>query len=107
MRRDGYNYYPAATPTPICRRIYNSNTVSQYRTLTNAGIRATVSYVKGKNNIKAGINFGTGAFRKRQFADVNPTVNAVCLNADGSFDTNPLFNNPQRAVGQCRGHGES
>ena len=85
---------------PICRRIYNPNTVGQYRTLTNAGIRATVSYVKGKNNIKAGIDFENTALSENdKFGIVNPTANAVCLNADGSFDTNPLLNNPAACGG--------
>ena len=35
------------------------------------------------------------------FGIVDPTVNAVCLNADGSFDTNPALTDP----GACGGLG--
>ena len=100
VRRDGYNYYPSGDPYADLSPDLQSNTVSQYRTLTNAGIRATVSYVKGKNNIKAGIDFENTALSENdKFGIVNPTVNAVCLNADGSFDTNPLLNNPAACGG--------
>ncbi len=100
VRRDGYNYYPSGDLYADLSPDLQSNTVSQYRTLTNAGIRATVSYVKGKNNIKAGIDFENTALSENdKFGIVNPTANAVCLNADGSFDTNPLLNNPAACGG--------
>jgi Carboxypeptidase regulatory-like domain len=100
VRRDGYNYYPSGDPYADLSPDLQSNTVSQYRTLTNAGVRATVSYVKGKNNIKAGIDFENTALSENdKFGIVNPTANAVCLNADGSFDTNPLLNNPAACGG--------
>ncbi|MGB9472888.1 MAG: TonB-dependent receptor [Candidatus Acidiferrum sp.] len=95
VRRDGYNYYPSADAFADQTPDLQFETVNQYRTLTNAGIRATVSYVKGMNNIKAGIDFENTALSENdKFGIVNPTANAVCLNADGSFDTNPLLNNP-------------
>ncbi len=100
VRRDGYNYYPSGDPYADLSPDLQSNTVGQYRTLTNAGIRATVSYVKGKNNIKAGIDFENTALSENdKFGIVNPTANAACLNADGSFDTNPLLNNPAACGG--------
>ena len=100
VRRDGYNYYPSANPFADQTPDLQFETVSQYRTLTNAGIRASVSYVKGRNNIKAGIDFENTALSENdKFGIVNPTANAVCLNADGSFDTNPLLNNPAACGG--------
>jgi hypothetical protein len=95
VRRDGYNYYPSADPFADQSPDLQFETVSQYRTLTNAGIRASVSYVKGINNVKAGITFENTALSENDhFGIVNPAVNAVCLNADGSLDTNPALTDP-------------
>ena len=52
------------------------------------GARANVSYVKGIHNIKVGITYeDTILTEKDSFGIVDPTFNAVCLNADGSPDT--------------------
>jgi hypothetical protein len=100
FRRDGYNYYPSGNPFADQTPDLQLSTVSQYRTLANAGIRASVSYVKGKNNIKAGIDFeNTALMENDHFGIVAPEVNAVCLNADGSFNTNPLITNPSACGG--------
>jgi hypothetical protein len=95
VRRDGYNYYPSGDPFADYTPDLQFNTVQQYRTLTNAGIRSSVSYVKGKHNFKAGIDFENTALHENdKFGIVDPTYNAVCLNADGSFDTNPSIADP-------------
>ncbi len=56
VRRDQYNYYPSNNPLADLGPI-NSETISQDRSLTNAGLRSDVSYVKGIHNIKAGVTF--------------------------------------------------
>jgi len=56
VRRDQYNYYPSNNPFADLGPI-NSETISQDRKLTNAGVRSDISYVKGIHNIKAGITF--------------------------------------------------
>jgi hypothetical protein len=56
VRKDKYNYYPSNNPLADLGPI-NSETISQNRTLTNAGLRSDISYVKGIHNIKAGITF--------------------------------------------------
>jgi hypothetical protein len=56
VRRDQYNYYPSNNPFADLGPI-NSETISQDRNLTNAGIRSDISYVKGIHNIKAGVTF--------------------------------------------------
>jgi hypothetical protein len=100
VRRDGYNYYPSADAFADQSPDLQFETVSQYRTLTNAGIRATVSYVKGKHNLKAGIDFENTALSENdKFGIVAPAANAVCLNANGSFDTNPLLTSPTACGG--------
>jgi hypothetical protein len=56
VRRDHYNYYPSNNPFADLGPI-NSETIAQDRTLTNAGVRSDISYVKGIHNIKAGITY--------------------------------------------------
>jgi hypothetical protein len=57
VRRDQYNYYPSANPFADLAPDLQSETVSQNRTLTNAGVRSNVSYVKGIHNVKAGLTY--------------------------------------------------
>jgi hypothetical protein len=56
VRQDQYNYYPSNNPFADFGPI-NSETISQDRKLTNAGLRSDISYVKGVHNIKAGVTF--------------------------------------------------
>src|SRR5208282_3173669 len=58
VRRDDYDYYPSRDPfadlgPPSLQR----QSVGQNRTLTNTGIRSDISYVKGINQIKAGVTY--------------------------------------------------
>jgi hypothetical protein len=100
VRRDQYNYYPSGNPFSDYTPDLQFSTVGQNRTLTNAGLRTSVSYVKGINNIKAGITYEQTFLNENdKFGIVNPTVNAVCLNADGSFDTNPTIADPAACGG--------
>ena len=100
LRRDGYNYYPSGDSAADYTPELQFESVSQYRTLTNAGIRSSVSYVKGKHNIKAGIDFeNTALLENDKFGIVDPGDNAVCLNADGSPNTNPLIMSPAECGG--------
>jgi Carboxypeptidase regulatory-like domain len=100
VRRDQYNYYPSGNPFSDYTPDLQFSTVGQNRTLTNAGLRTSVSYVKGINNIKAGITYEQTFLNENdKFGIVNPSVNAVCLNADGSFDTNPTITDPAACGG--------
>src|ERR1700758_626110 len=56
VRRDQYNYYPSANLFDDLSPI-QQETVAQDRTLTNAGLRADLSYVKGIHNVKVGGTF--------------------------------------------------
>jgi len=108
VRRDGYNYYPSGNPFADQAPDLQFESVSQYRTLTNAGIRLSVSYVKGINNVKAGVTFENTALSENDhFGIVDPTVNAVCLTADGGFDTNPLLTDPAACGGVTTNPGGS
>jgi hypothetical protein len=99
-RQDQYNYYPSDDPFSDLQPDLQLQTIGQNRRLTNLGARASLSYVKGIHNIKAGINFeDTILTEKDTLGVVDPTLNAVCLNADGSADTNPLLTNPLNCSG--------
>jgi hypothetical protein len=91
-RHDEYNYYPSDNPFSDLIPDLQRQTIAQYRTLTNAGVRADVSYIKGIHNIKAGLNLEDTILTENDgFGIVDPTLNAVCLNANGTPDTNPAI----------------
>ncbi len=99
-RRDGYNYYPSGDPFADLQPDLQLQTIGQDRTLTNVGLRADVAYVRGINNIKAGVVFQhTFLTEDDSFGVVDPTANAPCLNADGSAYTNPDLTNPADCTG--------
>ena len=90
VRRDAYNYYPSGNPfadlgPPSLQR----ETVAQNRTLTNAGLRSSISYVKGINNVKAGITYEQTFLNENDHLGiVDPTLNAPCLTLSTSADPN-------------------
>ncbi len=57
VRRDQYNYFPSANPFDDFSPDLQGETFNQNRTLTNAGARSSLSYVKGIHNLKAGITY--------------------------------------------------
>jgi hypothetical protein len=100
VRRDQFNYYPSANPFADLAPGLQQETLSQDRTLTNAGIRSDVAYVKGIHNLKAGATYQqTFLDENNHFGIVDPTLNFVCFNADGSPNTDPTVTSP----GQCGG----
>jgi hypothetical protein len=80
-RHDDYNYYPSGDPfadlgPPSLQR----QSVGQNRTLTNAGMRSSISYVKGINNVKAGVNYEQTFLNENDsLGIVDPTYNAPCI----------------------------
>jgi hypothetical protein len=90
VRRDAYNYYPSENPfadlgPPSLQR----ETVAQNRTLTNAGLRSSISYVKGINNVKAGVTYEqTFLNEDDHLGIVDPTLNAPCLTLSTAADPN-------------------
>ena len=85
VRRDDYNYYPSANPfADLGAPGLQSETVSQRRTLTNAGLRSDLSYVKGIHNIKVGATYEQTFLNENDpLGIVDPTFNAPCLDASG------------------------
>jgi len=105
VRRDAFNYYPSKNPfADLGPSNLQQETISQYRTLANTGLRSDISYVKGINNLKLGATYQQ-TFLTEQFnlGIVDPTLNAPCLDANGVpvFVGNPGLNDPS----QCNGAG--
>ncbi len=101
VRRDNYNYYPSSDPfadlgPPSLQR----QSVGQNRTLTNAGIRSDISYVKGINNVKAGITYDQTFLNENDaIGIVDPAYNAPCLTLSSAADPNvpvPGFTDPSQ-----------
>ena len=100
FRQDQYNYYPSDNPFADLAPDLQSQTVAQSRRLTNAGVHADLSWVHGINNVKGGVIYEqTFLTENDHFGIVDPTFNAVCLNADGTPDTSPLITNPASCGG--------
>jgi hypothetical protein len=96
VRRDSYNYYPSKNPLADLGPIQNQ-TISQARSLTNAGAHTTISYVKGVNNIKVGAEYSQTLLRENDpLAIVNSTFNSPCVGEGG----NPLpgFTSPTQCA---------
>jgi hypothetical protein len=81
VRRDDYNYYASSDPfadlgPPSLQR----QSVGQNRTLMNTGIRSDLSYVKGINQIKAGVVYQQTFLNENDtLGIVDPTYNAPCI----------------------------
>ncbi len=80
IRQDRVGYYPS---TDLF--VDQPATLSQHRRLTNAGIKADISYVKGIHNLKAGVQF-MHTFLSEQFQTglTDPLYNAVCADLNGA-----------------------
>ena len=103
VRRDAFHYYPSSNPfADLGPTNLQQETIAQYRTLANTGLRADITHVKGIHSIKAGVTYQQ-TFLNENFdlGIVDPTLNAPCLDANGTpvFVGNPGLNNP----GQCAG----
>ena len=99
-RQDQFNYYPSGNPFADLIPDLQSETIGQNRRLTNLGARASVSYVRGVHNIKAGVTYqDTIITEKDALGLVDPAMNAVCLNADGSPNTVASLTNPSQCTG--------
>ena len=92
VRRDDYHYYPSGDPfadlgPPSLQR----QSVGQHRTLTNAGLRSDISYVKGIHNVKAGATYGQTFLNEDDtLGIVDPTFNAPCIVATPTTAVNPF-----------------
>ena len=95
VRHDAVHYFPTANP-------FNDlpATLGQNRHLTNAGIKADISYVKGRQNLKFGGQF-THTFLSEYFnlGITDPTFNALCTTASGVPVAGPGITDPAACAG--------
>ena len=89
VRRDHYDYYPSTNPFADLSPDLQAETAGQDRTLTNAGLRTSVSYVKGIHNVKAGAVYQqTFLTENDQLGVVDPTFLPSLTDASDS----PCYN---------------
>jgi hypothetical protein len=85
VRRDHFNYYPSNNPFADLAPALQQETLSQDRTLTNAGLRSDISYVKGIHNVKAGVTYQqTFLNENNHFGIVDPTFLSSLADANGN-----------------------
>jgi hypothetical protein len=85
VRRDQFNYYPSGDPfADLGPTNLQRETVGQNRTLTNAGLRSDLSYVKGVHNLKAGAVYQQTFLNENDsLGIVDPTFLPSLLDASG------------------------
>lgn len=96
VRRDGYNYYPSKNPLADLGPIQQQS-ISQDRTLLNAGAHAEVTIQKGINSIKAGTVYQHTFLREHDnLGIVNAAFNSPCVDANGN--PQPGFTDPSQCA---------
>src|SRR5690348_3940758 len=94
VRQDRVGYSPSNDPVSD-----QPATFSETRRLTNAGVQANVSYVKGRHNAKAGVLFQhTFLSENFRFGVTDPSLNPVCMAQNGTAVTDPAFTAPAQCV---------
>ena len=84
VRRDQFNYYPSGNLFADLAPSAQSQTIDQDRTLTNAGLRSDVTYVKGMHNLKAGVTYQqTFLDENNRFGIVDPTFLSTLADENG------------------------
>jgi hypothetical protein len=98
IRKDSYQYFPSENPlADLGPPNLQNQSIAQYRTLTNAGVHADLSYNKGKHNIKGGALYSNTFLRERDsLGIVAPAFNSPCLNGEGEAVDG--FFNPAQCV---------
>ncbi|HWB85581.1 MAG TPA: TonB-dependent receptor [Bryobacteraceae bacterium] len=90
LRHDQVNYHPSRDPlddSPV--------TASQYRTLTNYGVRADYAYAHHHHNLKIGTQVMQTRLDERfAFGITDPAFNAVCTDAAGADQLLPGITDP-------------
>jgi hypothetical protein len=95
LRHDAFNYYPSANPFADL-----TETASQRRKLTNAGVRSDLSYVKGVNNVKVGVMYQQTRLNENfNLGLTDPGVNSPCVNANGAPVGDPSLIDPSNCAG--------
>ena len=100
VRKDAYNYYPSGNPlADLGPANLQTSSISQNRTLTNAGLRADFSYAKGINNIKVGAVYSQTFLRENDsLGVVSPTYNSPCVASATDSTPEPGFTDPSQCA---------
>jgi hypothetical protein len=105
VRKDQYNYYPSGNPlADKGPEDLQTSSISQFRTLTNAGAHSDLSYSKGIHTAKIGVTYAqTFLHENDTLGVVDPTysLSAPCVDANG----NPLagYSDPSQCPGGASG----
>ena len=103
VRQDQYNYYPSGDPFADWTNGLQSEAITQNRSLKNAGVRAGYSWINHVHNLKVGATYEHTFITERDtLGVVDPTLNAPCMNPDGSPDTDPTLTNPNNCTGMLQ-----
>jgi hypothetical protein len=99
VRKDFYHYYPSGNPLADLGPIQTSS-IGQFRTLMNAAGYSNLTYAKGHNNVKIGIQYGQTFLRENDHVgvvDSTYSLSAPCVDANG----NPLpgYSDPAQCPG--------
>ena len=99
-RRDAYNYYPSGNPLQDLGPVnLQTSSISQYRTLTNAGSHVDLTYVRGPQNLLAGIQYEQTFLREHDNLGIaDNTYNSPCVDAVTGLSI-PGYSDPS----QCNG----
>ena len=96
VRRDAYNYYPSGNlladrgPEDL-----QTSSISQFRTLTNAGVHTDVSYSRGIHTIKIGANYSQTFLRENDtLGVVDPIYSLTAPCVDGNGNPLPGYSDP-------------
>ena len=88
VRKDLYNYFPSGNPlADLGPANLQTSSIAQIRTLMNAAIHSDLTYTRGVNNIKAGVQYGQTFLRESDsLGIVDPTYSfsAPCLDVNGN-----------------------
>ncbi len=97
-RRDGYNYYPSNNPlADLGPPNLQNQTISQARSLLNAGLHTDISYVKGINNVKIGGQYTQTFLNENDtLGVVQSRFNSPCINVIGNAA--PGFTDPSQCA---------
>ena len=88
VRKDLYNYFPSGNPlADLGPADLQTSSIAQIRTLMNTGIHSDVTYTRGIQNFKAGLQYQQTFLRESDsLGIVESTYNAPCMDTGG----NPL-----------------
>lgn len=99
-RRDEYSYFPSGNPlADLGPANLQTSSISQYRTLTNAGSHIDLTYVRGRQNLLAGVQYEQTFLREHDnLGIVENTYDSPCVDAVTGVSV-PGYSNPS----QCNG----